>query len=276
MDLQTDHQRFQSHPIGNCVAGGTYLIWCAAPDLVGSIQWGIPDERDVREMVELIDFIRHPDLAPKGLVLMDCSDIERVDPDILVGLIPQLREVLPHWSPRIERHAVVVPDGLAGILLAGPLPMLAPSHHFRFVPTLDEALAFLNHPAARAAHDEARALAETVRGTATLVVRLRAALAADLVEATLDRCAAAIAVSTRTLQRELAHAGTSFSDELRRARVAAAKELLRLGGAKHDAIAAQVGFGNSSRMNAALRRELGTTASELRSRPPRDDAKDSE
>jgi transcriptional regulator GlxA family with amidase domain len=94
-------------------------------------------------------------------------------------------------------------------------------------------------------------------------------IAVDLVEASVERCATALAVSVRTLQRELTRAGTSFSDELRRARVAAAGELLRLADTKLEAIAARVGFGSSARMNEALRRELGVTARELRDRARR-------
>lgn len=269
MKVVADPREFQRAPVGSCVAGATYLIWCAAPDLAGSLQWGVPDDRDVREMIALLDFIRHPSLAATGSVLMDCRDIERVDPDVMVGFVDLAREWLPRWSPRIASQAVIVPDGIAGILLAGALPLLAPSHPFRFVPTLDDALAFLAHPGARAAYDEASAIASTARGTAALVARLRAAIAGDLVDASVERCATTLAVSARTLQRELARAGTSFSDELRRVRVAAASELLRLGDGKLEAVAARVGFGTSSRMNEALRRELGLTARELRDRARR-------
>ncbi|MGE5185492.1 MAG: helix-turn-helix transcriptional regulator [Acidobacteriota bacterium] len=269
MKLVADPREFQRAPIGSCVAGATYLIWCAAPDLAGSLQWGVTDDRDVREMIALMDFIRHPSLAPTGCVLMDCHDIERVDTDVMVGFIELAREWLPKWSPRIAAQAVIVPEGVAGILIAGALPLLAPTHRFRFASTLDDALAFLAHPGARAAHAEAAAIATTVRGTAALVARLRSAIAADLVDASLEACATQLAVSVRTLQRELARADTSFSDELRRARVAAASELLQLSDVKLEAIATRVGFGTSSRMNEALRRELGVTARELRDRARR-------
>ena len=264
--LVADPRAFQRAPIGSCVAGATYLMWCAARDLVGSLQWGIPSDRDVRDMFALMDFLEHPSLARTGSVLMDCRDIQRVDADIMIGFVERARTQLPRWSPRIAAQAVIVPAGVGGILLAGGLPLLAPTHPFRFVSTLDDAVAFLGHPGVRAAHAEACAIATTVQGTLALVARARSAIAADLIGASVEGCALALAVSGRTLQRELARAGTSFSDELRRARVAAANDELRLGDAKFDVIATRTGFGTSSRMNEALRRELGATARELRDR----------
>lgn len=264
-----DLRAFQRAPIGNCVAGATYLVWCAADDLVGSFQWGIPADRDVREMFALMDFIDHPSLARTGCVLMDCRDIQRVDADIMISFVDLARQHLPRWSPRISAQAVIVPAGVGGILLAGGLPLLAPTHRFRFVSTLEDAVAFLGHPKVRAAYADARAIATTVQGTFALVARVRSAIAADLVGASVQTCALDLAVSGRTLQRELTRAGTSFTDELRRARVAAANEHLRLGDTKLDVIAKRTGFGNSSRMNEALRRELGATARELRERARR-------
>jgi AraC-like DNA-binding protein len=266
--LARDIPEFLRAPLGRAIAGPTFLIWCRAPDLAGSIQWGAPDERDVAAMMDALEFIRHRDLAAQGAVLMDCRAIERVDAEVLIGFTKLARERLPRWSPRIRAQAVVVPDGVAGILLAGALPVLGPAHPFRFVADLEAAFAFLDHPDARAAFDEATAMAEAVRGSAALLGRVRAQLARDLAGATIDQVAAALGMSARSLQRELQTHGTSFTDELRRARVTAAEELLRLSDQKIEAIAARVGFGSSARLNAALRRELGAAASEIRARKP--------
>lgn len=264
-----DREEFLRSPIGHAVTGATYLIWCHAPDLAGSIQWGTPTERDVGEMIAVMDFIHHRAVAPTGCVLMDCRDIESVDGDVLLGFAERARELLVVWSPRIRGQAVVVPRGLAGILLAGALPSLSPTHPIRFVAEVDDAFDFLDHPQARAAYAAATALAAEVRGGSVLVTRLRAAFERDLTSPRVEACAAALGLSVRTLQRELREVGTSFSDEVRRARVATAAELLRLSDLKIDAIAARVGLGTASRLTAALRRELGMTASELRVRARR-------
>jgi transcriptional regulator GlxA family with amidase domain len=56
------------------------------------------------------------------------------------------------------------------------------------------------------------------------------------------------------LQRELARVDTSFSEELRRVRLATAESLLMASDLDIDAIAHEVGLGNASRMSALLRR----------------------
>ena len=268
MKLARDIAEFLRAPLGCAVAGPSFLIWCHGPALAGSIQWGAPDARDVASMMDALEFIRHPSLAEQGAVLMDCRAIERVDAEVLVGFTQLARERLPRWAPRIRRQAVVVPDGVAGILLAGALPLLGPAYPFRFVSDLASAFAFVEHPDAPAAYEDAAALATTARGSADLLGRLRAGLARDPAGATVDDAAAALGLSARSLQRELREHGTSFTDELRRVRAIAADELLRLSDLKIEVIAARVGFGSSARLNAALRRELGASAAQIRARKP--------
>ena len=232
---------------------------------MGSIQWGVPDESEVRALVELMDVVCHPTLAPAACVLMDNRAIERVDAEVLMRFVALARDRLPQWAPRIARQAVIVPEGLGGVLLAGALPLLGPSYPFQFVTTPEAAVAFLAHPDAPRAHSEIAAVAAAARGAVELVERLRAVLARDLANATLAVAAAQLGTSERSLQRELRAHRTSFTDELRRARVAAAAELLRLErDTKAEVIAQRCGFGTSSRMATALRRELGVSAALLR------------
>jgi AraC-like DNA-binding protein len=261
-----DPDEFLAAPLGRCVVGPSFAIWCGAPDLIGSIQWSALDGRSLGEVVEILERIRHPDLAPAGCLLVDFQKIDRVDGDVLLEFTSLARERLPSWSRRITRQAVIVPAGIPGILLSGALPSVAPEHPLRYVRDLDAACAFLGHPAARAAAMDAERFAAAARDRAPLVGRLRAQLTRDLVGATVEGSAAALGLSARSLQRELGRLGTCFRDELRRARVAAAEELLRNSDAKVDAIAERVGLGTGSRMSAVLRRERSLTASELRAR----------
>ncbi|HEY4240649.1 MAG TPA: helix-turn-helix domain-containing protein [Kofleriaceae bacterium] len=256
---------FGDNPVGKHVVGRRFVVWCAAPDLIGSIHWGVADDADIRELMAVTDVIGHPDLAPQQRLLIDAHAIERVDADVMMGAVAQMRQHYARWAPAVERQAVIIPDNLTGVLLAAPLPILGPPYPFRYAATADDALAFIDHPAAAAAYRAMAAIARDAGAGAGLVERLRAAMSRDLVAITVARAAAALVMSERSLQRELQLAGTSFSDELRRARVATAVELLRLDReTKVEAIAMRVGFGSASRLAVALRRELGVTAVALR------------
>lgn len=257
---------FVAEPIGRCVLGPTYVIWCATPEVHGAIIWGTVDELALRNMMAIGRFILHPSLAKRRRLLVDCRDVTRVDADVLLGFPALARDRLPIWTATIERQAIIVPGGLAGLLIGGALPSVGASHPMRFTHDFESALAFVDHPAARAAHHTAAHVALSHRGRAVLLTRVRSYLGRELTQATLSRAASALGMSGRSLQRELARLETSFSDELRRARVAAAEALLVHSDLKIDVIALKVGFGNASRMSATLRRELDVTASGLRAR----------
>lgn len=253
-------------PIGRCVVGPTYLMWCASPDLQGAIVWGVLDERSVREMMSIGQIIHHPALARRRRVLVDCAEVIRVDGDVLLGFTGSARGHVPLWAAGLERQAFIIPSGLSGILISGTLPSLGVSHPMRFVHDLEGALAFVDHPLARSAYAEAARISSTTRGQAVLLSRLRAQLGQDLGHATVETSAHGLGMSARTLQRELARLNTSFTSELRSLRIAAAEGLLAHSDLKIDAIANRLGFGTASRMSATLRRELNVTASGLRMR----------
>jgi AraC-like DNA-binding protein len=257
---------FVSAPVGRCVLGPSYAIWCATPDLQGAILWGTVDEPGLRDMMAVGRFILHPSLASRRRLVVDCRDVTRVDADVLLGFPSVARDRVAVWAAAVERQAIIVPSGLAGLLIGGALPSVGAWHPMRFTHDLESALAFVDHPLARATHEAAAQISRAHQGRAVLIARLRAHLGRVLGQATLGSSASALGMSARSLQRSLARLDTSFSDELRRSRVAAAEALLVHSDLKIDAIALRVGFGNASRMSATLRRELNTTASGLRAR----------
>jgi AraC-like DNA-binding protein len=266
MDLARDITDFVERPLERCVAGAGFLVWCAAPDLAGSVQWGPLDDRCVAEMLDVARFIHDEQLAGSARVLVDWREIARVDSDAVLYFIETARHLLEERPPRSDRHVVVLPPGPVGLLLAGALRSLTPTDSLYFATELDRAFQLLGHPGARKAYAAAVAQAHAVRNESHLHARVRAHLARELVRASVDGCAAALGVSARTLQRELARLGTSFSVELQRARVAAIEELLLHSDLTVDAIAERVGLRNASRVGVVLRRELNTTPSALRAR----------
>jgi AraC-like DNA-binding protein len=259
-----DVQEWLTAPEGACMLGTTWALWCHSPTLVGSIHWGRPEASELEPLAAALEFICHPRLAGGADVLMDNSRVERLDADALLAFGLRIRDRLPEWGRRIRRHAVILPEGLAGVLVAGLLPSLEPPYPFRFVHDPAAAAEFLQRPEALSALAEAEEHARLARGRAVLIDRLRAQLAPSLAHPNLDALAAALGYSGRSLQRALQQLETSFSDEVRRARVAAAVELLRATDSKIEAIALRVGFSSASRMSAAFRAELGLTPSQVR------------
>lgn len=259
-----DLDEFVAAPVGRCLVGSTFAVWCAAPDLAGSIQWSVIDAQAVREILLALDFLDHPGLAARGRIFMDCGEVERVDAEAIVDYTVVARVKLPAWSARLVRQVIVVPDGLVGILLSGVLPLLMPSHPFRFVRDAAEGHRWLGDARSVAAHQQASEIVVARRGEAVFTRRLRVELARDTANANVDDCAAALGLSPRTLQRYLHKLGTSFRAELGRARLSTATELLGLSDLKIDAIANRLGFGTSTRLSAFLRRQVKLSARELR------------
>lgn len=250
-------------PLGRCMVGTTFVVWCAAPDLQGSIFWGTLEESTIREAAAIGEFLRHPAISRHRRALTDCSAVERIEPDTLLAFSsrPATNE---HWSTTLDRQAFVVPAGLSGMMMAGSLSSAGAEHSVRVVRELEDAFAALEHPLARAAHAAASAITADIRGIGVLLTRLRVYLRRALDCASIESSAGALGMSVRTLQRQLAQLETSFSDELRKVRIATAESLLVHTDLKIEAIATQVGFGTASRMSAYLRRELNHTATELR------------
>jgi AraC-like DNA-binding protein len=211
-------------------------------------------------------------MAPKCDVLMDYRAVERLDPEVLIRYGELVSAHLVAWGPRVDRLVAILPGGLPGILIAGAVPSLQPAFSealnrpIRFLSDAESALAYLDRADAREALDETQQMIAESRGKAALIDRLRAQLAREPADASLQGIARVLGTSPRSLQRELRLLGTSFSDELRRVRVSTAADLLLHSDGKIDAIAVRVGLGTASRMSAVFRREVGLTPTELRAR----------
>jgi hypothetical protein len=217
---------FVGSPVGRFVVGPTYLVWCESPDLLGAILWGELDNASMRELMVMRHVFDRMRLAARPRVLVDCSRVTKACADALVGVTSFVRERAAHVSNRIERLAMVVPPGLAGLLIAGVLPAAGIGHPFHACEELGDALAFVEHPYAAAAHGAAARAADELRGTSTFLLRLRALLAAlQFPRPSAPYVARTLGMSTRTLYRELRRSSTTFADEVRRARDVTPRDL---------------------------------------------------
>ena len=217
---------FVGSPVGRFVVGPTYLVWCESPDLLGAILWGELDNASLRELMVLRHVFDRMRLAARPRLLVDCSRVTKACADALVGVTAFVRERAPQVSNGIERLALVVPPGLAGLLIAGVLPAAGVGHPLYVCEELADAFAFVEHPYAPAAHGAAARAADDVRGTSTFLLRLRALLGAlQFARPSATHVARTLGMSTRTMYRELRRSSTTFTDEVRRARESTPRDL---------------------------------------------------
>jgi AraC-like DNA-binding protein len=100
----------------------------------------------------------------------------------------------------------------------------------------------------------------------SLIARVRRHLRADSRDVSLRRVAADLGVAPRSLQRELAGAGSTFRGETRAARIEAAKEALAHSQDKLFAIAIDVGFASLQSFSDAFLEATGERPSAYRER----------
>jgi AraC-like DNA-binding protein len=257
--------------MGRCLVTPSFAMWCYAPDLQGGMLWGTLDTETIRDWFAAGRFVEHRSIATPRRALTDCSGLERVDVETVVGFAAAAREIISTWWRGLERQAMILPEGFDGVMIAGSLTMTRVKHPVRVFHDAADAIAFVEHPGVAIAHTAASQLVAAHRGSPTVLARLRAHLARNLNTSTIESSAMALFMSTRTLQRELQRLGTSFSEQLRLVRIATAERLLVHSDLKIQTIATQVGLGTASRMSAALRRDRKMTASELRAARPKPD-----
>ena len=244
-------------------------MWCYAPDLQGGMIWGTLDMRTIREWFEAGRFVEHRSITTLRCALTDLTGLERADSETMIGFAAAARGIDSTWWRGLERQAMILPEGFDGVMVAGALTMTRVQHEVRVVHDAADAFAFVDHPGVAIAHAAASQLIAAYRGSPSVLARLRTQLARNLNGSTVESSAVALAMSTRTLQRELQRSRTSFSEQLRQVRIATAERLLVHSDLKIQTIATQVGLGTASRMSAALRRDRMMTASELRAARPK-------
>ena len=257
-----------ANPVGRYWAGDTYIVWCASPTLAGSVHWGRPSERDVGEVMRLLDPV-HPALDGGHDFVMDTHGLEALDWMTMVPTADYLRTRFPIWGRRVRRLAMVLPSGplagsVAGITQA--VSFVVPPYPVRICATVADAASWLDRDDARAALAEIDRLVADVRGLTPILRALRTYLARSLTLPTIAAAAQACGVSPRSLQRELARSGTKFGSELAAARVRAARALLESSDDKIEVIARRVGCPSASRLSALFRTALGETPAEYRRR----------
>lgn len=236
------------------------LAWIASETLGGAAAWGDPEPDDVALLTRTWDRMASG-REPLDWVF-DIRHLTRISDEVyrrmVDGAAPRLT------SRPIGRQAVLVPSTGLTLAIAHGFPEVVRNPRAPRV-FHDDAAAFewLGQPETLRA--EIADVTEAARAPGP-VTRLRAWLERHLARPELADAARDLAVAPRTLQRQLAVAGTSFRAVVRETRVAVATRLLAEPAAKVDAVALAVGCESTSSFVRLFREVTGETPATWRDR----------
>lgn len=254
-------------PVGRYVAGATWVHYCAAPTLWGTIVWGEHDEAQAHELGRALVPQYQPPAVPHAS-LMDLSRLERIDPASFAAAGRYLSHNHDTLKRGLTRLAIVRPGGHAGAVVAGAFEVLPRPYPAKVFADVAAACAWLASEGADGWPADLPALVAQmhaeVSSTPAFLGALRAVLAEDLSGVAVADAAKRLGVSERTLQRKLGELGTSFQDEVASARLHAARRMLVETDAPLTNIAMDAGFGSPQHFSALFKKREGVTPSEYR------------
>ena len=260
MRAAADADDYLADPTAAYLALARTLVFCARPTLWGFAVWGAPDKRELEQLVSLLRRELADDVAPHAS-LIDARGLDVVDPRAFAVLAKYLRANFALFTKRVTRLALVRPPGLLGATVAGFYQVAGAPYPVRVFEDLMSACSWL-----RAAGLE-RHLDTIVTATSALpplLVELRHWLDTHLDDASLPRAAKALGRASRSLQRDLATAATSFQAELDAARIRIARRLLAETTTPLTEIAYDVGCASPQHFSTLFRRVTGESPSAFR------------
>ena len=249
-------------PIDHYYAGRSFVVWFQRR-LAGAFGFDRlhPDDEPV-----LARLLVTPVLTAGYDLLCDFGAVEQLD-ERAFTLLAAFLDHHPELLKALGKFAFVRPPGLAGAGLTGLFyEKVDPIASAGLFGDRSEALDWLGYAPGAPERDEIEKLVATVQQLSPTLRRLRAHLFQDVDVATLDQAAAALGTSSRSLQRELAGAKTSFRAELARVRMRIAESLLTSTDEKIETIAHRTGFASVSAFTTAFTRNAGETPHEFRRR----------
>lgn len=252
-------------PVGSYIRGEAFLHFYLEPRLNGLIVVGRPDEQDARLLCRILEVELLPAWRPEASVI-DARSMEALQAAAFNILGHYLSQRWRQPGPSATRQAIIRPEGSVGALVAGFLEVNSPPGAWKVFAGLREALAWLGGgelDRRLAKLEELRAVAS--KGPSVLHT-LRDRLLARPAGATLAGEALALGMSSRSLQRLLREAGTTFRAELQAAQVQAAMALLLDSDAKLTTIAYEIGCASPQHFSTLFHLRTGEAPSAWRKR----------
>ncbi len=256
-----DIDDYRDDPVGASLALSRALVFCARPTLWGFALWGTPTEADLARIVPLLRLELDRDAEPHAS-LIDVRRLEASDPRAFAVLSKYLRANFDAFRRQVTRLALVRPPGVLGATVAGFYQVAGAPYPVRVFDDLPAACTWLRAPGLATQLDAAVADASQI---SPLVMALRRWLDAHLDDASLPRAAKAVSRAARSVQRDLAEAGTTFHAEVDAARVRLAKRLLAETDSPLTEIAYDVGCASPQHFSTLFRRVTAMTPSKFRS-----------
>lgn len=258
-------EEFLREPVGAYVTAGNWIAWCFDDRLSGAVLWGRPAEEDVRALLRMTPLQGSSPLVSARARLIDVRQLDGLAPPVFTVLhafFTAHREVAPQ---AVTRLALVRPSGMIGAIAIGFVQLLATAFPMKpFIEPL-EALAWLGVPDHACVVEETDRLQHDLAGDVEVVRTLRATLEAPgLASATLGTVARTMGLSTRSLQRRLTEAGTSFQREIAAARVRVAQRMLAESPASVSEVAWEVGYSSVNQFAHAFRKQTGMSPRQWR------------
>jgi len=269
MEEAPSFEAYRAAPAGRAWRGDGWRVFCAragvaahAPGLWGFSIAGVVGADAAVALVEALRLELDADVAPHRS-LIDARHLAAVEPRSFAVLSRYVETHHARLGAQVQSLAIVRPPGLEGAVVAGFFQVLPPPYPVHVVDSVDAALAALGEDV-----DALRSLRAFLDATADdelLHARLRA-LCRERPLLELDEAARILLVSTRTLQRRLQAAGTSFSKVVAEGRLQEARARIEGSDVPLTTIALDVGFSSLQHLGQATRRAFGLSPSALRAR----------
>lgn len=252
-------------PLGKWTRGDAFAHFCLKePALVGSILWGYLHATELAKALRCAEAAVAAFQRPHA-VLVDARRIRWVETTCFGLAADYVRREHARLGQCVVHFAGVRPESLLPRAVAeGAFAVMSAPYPFTLHDTREEALAILERSELAGT---IQAIEEAIHeaSTQSLLTALHEAIEREIMEPTLERAAAVLALSSRTLQRRLREAGTSFKREVTIARVQYAKRAMVDTDESLARIAVDAGFGTPSAFSRAFVKIEGVRPSEWRS-----------
>ena len=259
-----DEADYARASVGACLLGSSFVHFWPRPHLAGVALFGAPDADDLSGLTRILR-LELAEGAPRHVSLVDASRIERVDAMAFAALERYVDEHRARLEEQVERLAIVRPAGVLGATVSGFFHVAVPPYPVGVFDDARGGLEFLGEPDEGLVAALDRAVADAAQSPSWLLA-LRQKLDAQPGRLALEDAARSLALSVRTLQRQLKSAGTTYQREVAASQVRVAERLLRETSASLGAVAIEIGCASQQHFSTLFKRFTGESPSAYRTR----------